>query len=162
MQINAPAHAIGADEAVRRALEDLAIAGERSNPDGVSAAAMSRAIEVSPQQMARILKGERFIHPGQIARLPSRAFASVMSAIHACRAAPTTGTRESGVASVLASAGQWVSLAATILGDGHVDPGEQVKAELALRELRDRIDSVLAQFANERAGVTSIRKVGTP
>lgn len=155
MKTNAPAQ-IGADEAVRQALEDLSIAGERGNADGVSAAAMSRAIEVSAQQMARILKGERFLHPGQIARLPGRAFAAAMGAIHACRATPSTGTVEGSLAAVLSGAGEWISLAGRILGDGHADAGEQVKATIALQGLRDQIDSVLARLAIERGNVAAI------
>ncbi len=156
MLTNAPS-TVGPDEAVRRALEDLAVAGSRDCPDGVSASHMARALEVSPQHMARILRGERSLRAGQIARLPARAFAAVIATLHAARATTTSGSVEGSIAQVIAGAGEWLSLAGRILGDGRADPAEQVKATIALQALRAQIDGVLARLAQERGNVRAMK-----
>ena len=146
------AQPLSAHEAVRRALSDIAEAGRRGAPDGVSAAAMAHAAEVSPQYVGKILAGERAASVDFIAALPSRARAVALSALHAFCSRPSHGTVEGSLASVISGAGEWLSLAGRILSDGKADAGEQVKATLALQALRAQIDSVLARLAEERGG----------
>ena len=67
---------VSGEEQVRRVLQDLAIAAERGDPNGVSCAEMARCVGVSRQHMQRVLSAEypsvnlRF---GQAERLPPRA-----------------------------------------------------------------------------------------
>jgi hypothetical protein len=155
--MNAPIQALSGDEAARRALQDLAIAGERGAEDGVSASAMARAIDVSPQQMARVLAGERKLSLTRVAMLPERAYSAVLTALRTVRRAPITaaGTVKTSLRLTLRECAERVAFIAEVLDDGEVDPGEEIRAEIELRALRDQIDSTLTHIATKRnAAVT--------
>ncbi len=76
---------IDGDEATRLALRSLVDLYAARDPRGVSAADCARHVGCSEPQFARILEGTRYLHPGQIAKLPERAFDAVMAAIRNAR-----------------------------------------------------------------------------
>jgi hypothetical protein len=138
-----------ASEAVRRALEDLSIAGERGKPDGVSASAMARACGIKPQSVAKIIKGSRTLSIDNLALLPSRAFDTCIAAIRSARATVKPDTTRHSLTDWLVSAGHTLAAIGEILADGRVDPGERIRARLELAQLRAQIDATIAQLDRE-------------
>jgi transcriptional regulator with XRE-family HTH domain len=138
MAFDAPDQAPSADELVRRALEDLAIAYDRGDSRGVSRAEMARAIGVSHQQMSRILRGERYLHPGQIAHLPQRAYDAAMTAIVAARRAhraPAGRSPESRCRQLTSLVGSHAALIERAYADGHLDGLEAAELRASLRDI---------------------------
>jgi len=124
MTIASPVRPDG-DESVRLALVDLQSLYARHDPNGVSGAEMARAIGVSPQQMQRILDGERRLHPGQIVKLPSRAFRAVMVALETVRGEASGRSTECEASALVSASGDALSEIGKALSDGNISAKER-------------------------------------
>ncbi len=148
------AHAlIDGDEATRLALRSLVDLYAARDPRGVSAADCARHVGCSEQQFARILEGTRYLHPGQIAKLPERAFDAVMGAIRNARGEKPAHLEETACMAFMASAGAAVAEIAKALADGDVDASERPKLRAEITRVASGCASALrAMDAAEGSG----------
>ncbi len=150
--MNVPPTQMNADEGARLVLRSLVDLYAARDSRGISAAQMARDIEVSETQFARILDGTRYLHPGQIAKLPERAFEAVMSAMRRARGERSVSVEESACIALVASAGGALAEIGKALADGDVDAKERPKVRAEIDKVqRGCADALRAMDAAERA-----------
>lgn len=158
MQNSAPAQSLSADEVVRRVFEDLVLADERGDVGGMSRAALSRALGVSPTQLTRILEGSRYVHPGQLARLPERIYRACMAAIESTRrpSSALTRTPASRTRQLTALLGVHAAMLDQAEADGMLDEREAA----ALRTSYEAIRAASEDGARDLGDVVSLKASG--
>jgi hypothetical protein len=130
-----------ADEIILRALLDLVEADEERRPGGMSVAEIARELRVSRAQVDRILVGQRFLHPAQIARASQRFYDLIQSAIgqarraHFATAVAPTRSPESRARRLTAAIGRHNERVERFLADGVLDEAEAAELRLSYREI---------------------------
>jgi hypothetical protein len=157
-----------AEERIRRCLEDLKIAHERTRGrEGVSCADMARALGVSDQRMADILdvkKPNVNLRAGQVNRLPPTARRAVMALLEedarrldeACAPARTVASRHRKLSSLVGRHGDKIDRA---LLDGRLDGDEHAELRASLCEIASEAG---AGLRDDTAGDGCDRVSGVP
>lgn len=154
---------INADEATRLALRALVDLYAARDARGCSVADMARHAEVSETQFARILDGTRYLHPGQIAKLPQRAYDAVMLAIATTRGARAEVGEEVACITLVASAGAALAEIGKALVDGDVDENERPRIRAEVTRVQRECTAVLAAMDHASVSVTvNVVVVKTP
>jgi hypothetical protein len=154
---------LDADEAVRGVLFQLTHLATEKDPRGLNAAQLAREFGVTPGHMARVLAGDRYLHPGQIMRARPALRDALLTAMMSCASDRPAMSVEGEAFAVLGDPSGFECEVARYLADGKIDGIERPKARQGavkrIERLQAFVRAIDAQDAKERVAgnVSDIR-----
>ncbi|HSN27952.1 MAG TPA: hypothetical protein VLT45_16800 [Kofleriaceae bacterium] len=140
---------------MRSVLFQLTHLATEKDPRGMNAAALAREFGITQSQMARILAGDRYLHPGQIIRARPSLRDALLQAMLSCASDRPALSVEGEAFAVLGDPNNFEGEVARMLSDQKIDASERPKARQGAIKRIERLQAFVRAIdeadAKERA-----------